>query len=72
MPRALYKGEPPARRPAASCPSGDDTAVDAGFVGVGGDCFLSFEVPIALDGEAAFAADRGKLNERYVTKLRAT
>jgi hypothetical protein len=51
MPGALHKGEPPAGRPAASCPSGDDAPVRAGFAGVGGEGFVSVEMLIALDGK---------------------
>jgi hypothetical protein len=53
-------------RPASSCPSGDDTAVDAGFVDVDGDCFLGFEVQIALDGQAEFATYGGEFDEAHI------
>ena len=36
------------RRPKS--PSGDDVSAATRFVGVGGDCFVGFEVQIALDG----------------------
>ena len=42
---------PPARRPAAQCPSGDDATVRARFVGVGAEGLVGFEVFVALDGK---------------------
>jgi len=49
--------------------STDDATVRTRFIGVGGDGFVGFEVQVALDGKAEFAAHGAKLDEAHVAEL---
>jgi hypothetical protein len=48
--------KPPTRRPAATVASSDDMSAGTRFVGVSRNRFVGFEVQVALDGKAEFAA----------------
>ncbi len=50
--------------------SSDDVSAATRFVGVSGDRFVGFEVQVALDGKAEFAAHGAKLDEAYVAEFR--
>ena len=52
-----------------SVASRDDASAAAGFVGVGGDGSVGFEVKVALDRKTEFAAYGAKLGKAYVAEL---
>jgi hypothetical protein len=60
------------KRPAAKIALGDDAHKLASLLSVGRNRFVGFEVAIALDAEAALAADCCEFGERNVSKLWAT
>jgi hypothetical protein len=65
-----YKEEPPARRPAASRPSGDDAPVLARLGGIRGQCFVGVEVFVALDGKAKRTTEVANLVHAHESEFR--
>ncbi len=49
--------------------SSDDVSPSTRFVGVSGDRFVGFEVQVALDWKAEFAAHGAKLEKAHVAEL---
>jgi hypothetical protein len=64
--------EPPARRPAAYCLSGDDAPVLARFRRIRGQRFVSVEVQVALDGNSEWPAQFANLAHADEAQFRAS